>query len=424
LVGPKRWFVFVTVFLLFQASTINLVSPTTVAPTAYPLATAYNSETKIVADPAGNMFVAYTKQGPNGSFWVTVAESADQGVSWHDFGHLPSRANSSRAALAIDHAGRLDLVWTGGVAPKKSGYASSQIYFSSYNGAWSPPLLLSNARYYSGYPSIVVDARGIIRIAWYGFDGLYYQIYYTFYNGSSWSKPTDLTNLSQDSVNPSIAAEPDGSLDVAWYGQYAHYYQVWYASYNGTWGIPQPITQLAGDSLNPSLIIGANGSKFLVWTSEVDGASQVFSLSGTASGWGKPVQLTFNQAQKEDPVQVLSPNGTRYVFWAEGGMIRGCTLRAGCSPFTVYSQGLNSNPSVAWIGNLGIELVWTHSSSAQGASSSVYFTSISSSTPGSSQFYTAAFLAVVAVIMVCFMGTYWLLRKEGIQAPPEDMQAR
>lgn len=402
--------------LLFAAGVLSsgFGSPTIVSTSAYSLATAYNSETKLAVDPAGNLFMAFTYQSTNGSFWVRVAESSNEGASWSDLQGMPSTANSSRAALAIGPRGEVDLVWTGGVAPKKSGYASSQIYFSSYEGgSWSHPTLLSNTKWYSGYPSLAVDGAGRVHVVWYGFDGEFYQIFYTEFNGSAWSAPLDLTNAREDSVNPAIGTGPGGVLDVAWYGQYSRYYQVWYAQFNGTWSAPRTVSASANDSLNPSLLVGPDGTVNLAWATELGNSMQIFRASGAGSSWGKPVQLTDGAQSSENPTQVLAPNGSLYLFWDTAGGIRGCNASTGCEQFAVYSDGFNSYPSAFGLRSGGIALTWTHSASHGGGPFSVfYLSSLSEVEP-----FGFVFALAIPAVLALFVAVFVVLRARAGRPP-------
>ena len=396
--SPSRVMAVAALVLALVVPASAFTGPVQVANGTFEFGTAYNSERRIGADQNGNMFVAYSAQSPNGSYFVQVSASTDGGLSWRLLPGTPARANSSRSSLAVDSSGALDLVWTEGVPTK------SRVYFSSFaDGRWSPRVLISNSQYYSGYPSIASDGNGRLHVVWYGYDGEFYQIYYSQWNGSAWSAPKDLSRLRQDSLNPAIVAAGDGTLYVAWYAEVSHYLQVWYSTFDGNWSTPVPITQTLSDSVNPSLAIGPQGQVDIVWASSVKGVNQIFHISSNGGGWGSKSQLTDGTSQAETPTQAYAPNGTLYVFWNQAGVIYGCQLGGSCSPRLVYSAGYNEFPSAEWVAggpSPGLALAWTNQVSATDSShNSVLFELISqpTATPSPS-FQLAGVLAVVAFV--------------------------
>lgn len=366
----------------------------TVASGTYLLSSAYNSERKVVADPAGNLYVAYTLETKNDSYYVEVAKSSDSGATWTDLPKTPSVANSSRSAITVDRQGRIDLVWTEG-APQ-----SSQIFFSSfYGGSWSDKVLLSNSKWYSGFPSMVVDSLGHVHVVWYGFDGTNYRIYYVEWNGSAWGVPFALSNQLVDSLNPTIAVDAHDGLHVAWYGLAGKYYQVWYTEFDGSWKTPTTVTDFPTDSSNPSMAIGPSGQIDLVWAKNDNGTLQVYHMSGVNGNWGQKQRLTNGSKFSESPTQAFSANGSLYVFWEEGGAIYGCILSTRCAPGQVFAEGYNTFPSAAPLGSHGIGLLWTHQvSAANTEDNSILFTTINPEQPASG--LAEAILIIVAAFVI------------------------
>ena len=383
-------------------SSLPVSTPARVAPDTYSLGTAYNSERKIVVDPSGNIYTAYSALAKNGSYYVEVAVSRDGGGSWSDLPGVPSAANSSRSALAVAPSGAVDLVWTEG-APVRS-----QIYFSSYSGGgWSPKALLSNSSYYSGYPSIVVDSKGGAHVVWYGFDGTYYQIFYTQSSGATWTPPHNLSTLKEDSLNPSIAVDASGNLYVTWYAEVSRYFQIYYTEFKGTWSVPVAITTSQADSTGPSIAIQPDGKVNIVWTTAINNIDQVFMMTGQDGLWGPKSQLTNGSDYTADPTQTFAPNGTAIVFWAAAGNIYGCAVGGTCAAYLVFSGGYNSFPSAEWPSRPGSQevlLMWTTSSpTANGTEATVLFASIAVS--GTSQdllleYGLIAALAFVAIVIM------------------------
>lgn len=396
------------VLLLLALSSQAASAPVVVASGAYQFGTAYNSERKVVADGAGNLYATYSAQSANGSYFVRVSKSSDGGATWSTLAGFPAVANSSRCSLAIDRSGGLNVVWTEG-AP-----ASAQVYASAYrDGAWSPKVLLSNSKYYSGYPSIAADINGNLHVVWYGFDGTYYQIYYTRWNGSAWSSPYDLSKLKEDSLNPAIVADGKGGLHVVWYAEVSRHWQLWSIEFQGSWGIPVPITDASADSVNPSIAIGPQGQVDVVWARQVGYVDQIFHMSEANGRWGARSQLANGTFPSENPTQTFARNGSLYIYWTEAGVVYGCQLAGSCTPRSVYAQGYNSYPSAEWMlsgESEGVALIWYHQASAQNASgTSVLFVRLGGGSSSVGQVLYEAGALVVTILVVAVI----LLSRKG-----------
>jgi len=396
-------------------SSLPVSTPARVAPDTYALGTAYNSERKIVVDPSGSIYIAYSTLAKNGSYFVEVAVSRDGGDSWSDLPGVPSAANSSRSALALAPSGAVDLVWTEG-APVRS-----QIYFSSFSGgSWSPKILLSNSSYYSGYPSIVVDSKGGAHVVWYGFDGTYYEIYYTRSNGTTWTPPHNLSTLKEDSLNPSIAVDAAGNLYVTWYAEVSRYFQIYYAEFKGNWSVPVAITTRLADSTESSLAIQPDGKVNIVWATAINNIDQVFMMTGQDGLWGPKAQLTNGSDYAANPTQTFAPNGTAIVFWTAAGDVYGCAVRGSCAPYLVYSTGYNSYPSAEWpvrAGSGGVLLMWTSSSPTEnGTEETVLFANVVA--PGTSNAPLLAYglITALAFVAIVIMIVRKLPKKNRIQS--------
>ncbi|MCL6642827.1 MAG: glycoside hydrolase [Candidatus Bipolaricaulota bacterium] len=110
----------------------------------------YNSQRKIVRDPAGRIYVAYTKP-VNNSSQVFVQISEDQGAKWRDLAQVsPPTGDATTPMIAIDSRQNLHVFWTQYVqnvrqifyAPIEQGRARSAQELTA-----GPP--------YKGYPSLL-----------------------------------------------------------------------------------------------------------------------------------------------------------------------------------------------------------------------------------------------------------------------------
>lgn len=121
--------------------------------------------------------------------------------------------NSVRLSLAIDAADRVHVFWTKFI--EEYGQIFQRVYSQ---GMWSAEQQITSGEGYSGFPSVAVDSKGVLHLVWYSFDGSTYQVYYSRYDfNNNWSTPVRLSQGYPDSVNPTIAVDSKDNLHVAWY---------------------------------------------------------------------------------------------------------------------------------------------------------------------------------------------------------------
>jgi hypothetical protein len=130
-------------------------------------------------------------------------------------------------SLALDAAGILHVVWY------DNRDMSSEIYHKTFDGmTWSADERLTVESAYSSSPTIAPDDDGGVHVVWYDHRDGNAEIYYKTYDGVVWSEDLRLTNASNTSQKPSVALDPDGSAHVVWQdlrdGNHEIYWRYWY----------------------------------------------------------------------------------------------------------------------------------------------------------------------------------------------------
>jgi len=82
--------------------------------------------------------------------------------------------------------------------------------------AWTTPVNISNTYGRSEYPSMCQDRRGWIHVVWMDNTPSNYDIYYTYYNGTSWSDTLNISNDPNTCISPDVAVDTINNVHVVW----------------------------------------------------------------------------------------------------------------------------------------------------------------------------------------------------------------
>jgi hypothetical protein len=326
---------------------------TAVATGVPPLATAYSSQRKIVADASGNLYVVYLglpqRKDELNYTQVYLSKSEDNGTTWRILGQVSSGPyDSERATVIIDANERLHIFWTKFVGEHEYG----QIFYRVYDhGHFSTEQQLTSSAAYSGYPSAAFDSKGRIHLVWYGYDGIAYQVFYSKYDTGNWSSPIRLSQGYPDSLNPTVAVDSSDNLYVAWYKSNGRNYEINFVRWAGAWEDHAVLSYGRNDSVDPTTAIDSENNLYVVW-SQGDGThNQIYFRERSEGKWSSPVAITSGDLGSEAPSIGVEGIAGLYVMYAKGdGQIYMNNLRAGVwsGEQRVTSAGFNSYPSVRW----------------------------------------------------------------------------
>jgi len=330
----------------------------------------YNSQRKIVRDPAGRIYVAYTKPVNNLS-QVFVQTSEDQGAKWRDLAQVsPPTGDATTPMIAIDSRQNLHVFWTQYVQNVR------QIFYAPIErGKAQPAQALTTGPAYNGFPSAAFDSQDRIHLVWYGLDEGVYQIWYRRKDKDGWSASLKLSSGFPDAVNPTIATDANDNVHVAWY-QFAHgVYQIFYRRYDarsGQWGPQRSLGRTDTNALSPSIAVSSTGRVHLVWEQQDDFKKfQIaYAAFDTENVIPPPLWLTSGDLHATDPSVALDLQGRIYVFYAKGDRqvyLRRFDGAAWRGEERLTTSGHNEYPSARWSFyhnpltgiNAKIDYIWT-----------------------------------------------------------------
>jgi hypothetical protein len=309
--------------------------------------------------------------------WLTytAAVSGTPAVWLDRLGPTGSRATVGRvnrgpgpatlSTLAPGSGGEVHVAWT-----EFSGPVGRLVYRRRAAGMWTEPVVLSSPGAYAGYPSLDVDRRGTVHLAWYGIrapgdgrpvaHGGIYEIFYTAGRGGQWSVPHPISPGVPDSLNPALAVDAAGRVHVVWFQSDGRAYQVVYRmrGTDGVWGAPRYLTDGDRPSTRPALAVDSAGRLHVVW----EHRGGVWYRSGQGERWDPPVQVV--STGRRPAVGVA---GTQvFVVWSDGQAVwlraRGpgwqSPVRVGSGDHPAvfpWRPGLPVRPWAAWTAAGGVE---------------------------------------------------------------------
>ena len=154
---------------------------------------------KVDCDNSGNAVVTWL-DGTTGNDEIFVRKIYNNGSLSDEANVSASAANSTECDVAVNRSsGAFYVAWSEG----------GEILLRSYANAWSAISNVSNSAASSGAPSIAVDVKGQVHIAWHEYSGGNAEIYYD----SSGAGPSTTTIRTTSVSTTSILVKPLPPLD-------------------------------------------------------------------------------------------------------------------------------------------------------------------------------------------------------------------
>jgi uncharacterized protein (TIGR03382 family) len=246
------------------------------------------------------------------------------------------------------------------------------VFHTSFGGgSWTTPEQLSNSPGYAGFPSLAVDAQDRLHVAWYGFDGAFYQIYYRRLDAAGWTPETALTHEAVDATNPALALARDGRVHIAWFRQNRQGTQNEVAYLRLSVDVVEDsrtVSPPGTDAIDPSLLVDASGTVRIAWAA-LAGVDRIQYVEWSAGGWSAPEFASPTGTGARHPSLALTDGGGVRLVWegADGGIYAQSRSDGGwSSPSALSAGGVNRYPSTRWaqyhqsVCPAGIDVVWTH----------------------------------------------------------------
>jgi hypothetical protein len=288
----------------------------------------------LAMDSKGNLYAVYGSY-PS-PYKIFVAVSADMGNTWKEYQVSTESMFSSYyqyyPSIAIDSNDVIHVAWRG----QMSGYSGYRIvYKNSKDGGktWGnrriTPTATSGTHYmYSA--AIAVDSKDTVHIVAYGRSSststAYYNIHYV--NRTSTGTWSALTLVTTDTVNryhyyPSIAIDTKDNVHVAWNGRTAtstSYYQLQYrmkSGATGAWGTKQVLTSASYYQYYACIVTDLNDNVHIAWHGDSPYKMKYIRYNASSSSWDS-IETVVQETYNYYPSISVDQRGFVYVAWYGG----------------------------------------------------------------------------------------------------------
>lgn len=330
--------------------------------------TSSNSEHKLAWDGAGTLYATFTEPVGN-TTGIAVKKSIDGGATWSFLPRLGT-AEAFRSCIAVDSSGVLHIAWTEFVGPDR------QVFYARWAGGpnWTGLQQISDTPGYSGFPTLDIDVHGQVHVAWYGFDGANYQVFYRFLDLQGWHPTQQATHGAQDANNPALVAPTAGAVHIAYFSYFRGDTDVWYLHGNQSgWSAPQRVNPAGVPSRDPSIAMVMD-QPVIAYASGVNESLEVRLAERDAGGaWAQNTAVSQLGERGDHPALVTDGQQNIAVLYenASGAIrLRARIGGAWSAPSTLTSSGDARWVSAAFVpwgtGPAGGNVValWTEGSAA------------------------------------------------------------
>ncbi|MDH4466682.1 MAG: sialidase family protein [Bacteriovoracaceae bacterium] len=289
------------------------------------------SSAQVAINNDGKIIITwYQSDGSNNQIFYSYFD----GTSWdHPSGLSDNISPDGQYAYYpqtdINSDGKMVITW------QQFDGSSSQIFYSYFDGSsWVHPSSLSDNISADGQnangPQMAMNSDGKIVISWQQFDGTDYQIYYSYFDGSNWHHPSSLSdNISNDgqySYSPQVAINDDGKIIITWYQSDGTNYQIFYSYYDGTsWdhpsGLSDNISPDGQEAISPQVVMNNDGKILITWYQNDGSNFQIFYSYFNGTSWDHPSSLSDNISpdgqESYSPKVAINNDGKIVIAWLQ-----------------------------------------------------------------------------------------------------------
>ncbi|HDI83433.1 MAG TPA: T9SS type A sorting domain-containing protein [candidate division WOR-3 bacterium] len=185
---------------------------------------------------------------------------------------------------------------------------------------WTTPINISNTDSLSNYPAMTMDKRGWLHCVWEDKTPGNYEIFYTFYNGTTWAVPQNISQDSNTSWTPDVAVDTLNRVHIVW-GNYETGRIMWTMFEGDTWTTPISISLPGYACQGPELAVNPlNNEVHCVWHS-LTGAedSEIWHSFFNGDTWSTPENVSNDNVGSAWADIAIDSLGRIDVVWMDYG---------------------------------------------------------------------------------------------------------
>lgn len=235
---------------------------------------------------------------------IILAASSTLSADWLKESIISDKnLNSTNPCITSDNKGNIYAVWQD----------AQDIYFSRYDGRWSPIDKITNGKGKSSAPIIISDIFNNLHMVWQHKVSANYSIYY-----GTFHKNFPVIEKS-NAVSPDIIADRTGNIHIVWQDLENGIYQIYYKKLDieKGWEPEIKLTKGAASAANPKLAVDKYNNLHLVWRDNRDDNYEVYYKYLDGKGWSEDFRLTNDPASSESPEIAVDNYLNIHVVWRD-----------------------------------------------------------------------------------------------------------
>jgi hypothetical protein len=138
------------------------------------------------------------------------------------------------------------------------------------------------------------------------------------FDGTTWQSPIDVTDRGLDVWRPSVTVDGKGNVCVAWSQQVDNDWEIYYRIYTpGTgWSKIVRVTENPGTDFNVAVTTDSIGTIWLAWQSWQRGNFEIMLMALAADHpWKEPRSISRSTASSWNPAATADGKGNVYIAW-------------------------------------------------------------------------------------------------------------
>jgi len=328
---------------------------------------------QVAFDDSGNALAVWRQHdGSRYNIWANWFD----GASWANATLIESddAGTAYSPQIAFDNSGNALAVWS------QSDGIRFNIWASWFDGtSWGRAVLVeSNDAGSALSPQVAFDDSGNALAVWRQHDGSRYNIWANWFDGASWANATLIeSDDAGTAYSPQIAFDNSGNALAVWSQSDGIRLNIWASWFDGTnWGSPVLLeNDDIGDAVGPKITFDNSGNAFVVWKRDDGNRDSVWVDRFDGASWVGAERIdNYNTGIIFSPQIALDNNGNSLVVWAlyNGSRTNIWVNRFdgtswGNAAVLIESDNAGLNPQVAFDNNGNALVVWQKYSGDDGS---------------------------------------------------------
>ncbi|MEW6086978.1 MAG: hypothetical protein AB1498_01575 [bacterium] len=250
-------------------------------------------------------------------FFITITSFSISLANWSKEILISDKNfNSINPSITSDSKGNIYIVW------QTKNNNIQDIYFSKFDGRWSPIDKIAETKGTPRTPVIISDILNNLHLVWQDNSLSNYNIYYESYNkkfSAGWLRNIRVSRENSQAASPDIIADKTGNIYIAWQDLENGIYEIFYKKFeiDKGWQPDVKLTKGLVSAANPKLAVDKYNNLHLVWRDNRDGNYEIYYKYFDGKNWSEDFRLTTDPASSESPEIAVDNYQNVHVVWRD-----------------------------------------------------------------------------------------------------------